>query len=142
MQDSNLVIKLQVFYDDHESNNPGLLAKRLKAAGHLFKQNINCVVRELRTVLLRNRHGIDTFVSCLLMIDGSITLITSPTIFIASGTASYVLEYKLSSEYVRHHHTCMNAIFVMSRILLKTIICESRTSLLCNVGKPVKSQLE
>ena len=61
---------------------------------------------------------------------------------IGSGTASYVLGSELSSEYVRHHHSPMNAIFVMSSILSKTFRCESRTSLPCKVNKPVKLQLE
>ena len=81
-------------------------------------------------------------VSCLLLIGVSITLITCLTLFIGSSTASYVLWSELSSEYVRHHHARMNAIFVMNSILLKTFVCESRTSLPCNVGKPVRLQLE
>ena len=63
---------------------------------------------------------------------------------IGSSTASYVLgsDSELSSEYVRHHHCPMNAIFVMNSILSKTFICESRTSLPCKVSKPVQLQLE
>ena len=43
---------------------------------------------------------------------------------------------------MRHHHSGMNAMVVMSSILSKTFICESRTPLPCKVGKPVKLQLE
>ena len=81
--------------------------------------------------------GINTNVSCLLLIDESLTLITSPTLFIGSSTAYYVLQFELSSEDMRHHHTRIKAIFVMNSILSKAFMCKSRTSLPCKVGKPV-----
>ena len=85
---------------------------------------------------------IDTFVSCLLFLDGSKTLITSLTLFIGSSRVLYVLRSELSSECVKHNHTRMNSIFVMNSILSETLMCESRTSLPCNAGKPVRLQFE
>ena len=81
--------------------------------------------------------GINTNVSCLLLIDGSVTLVTSLILFVGSSTAYYVLQFELSSEDMRHHHTRMKAIFVMNSILSKAFMCKSRTSLPCKVGKPV-----
>ena len=73
--------------------------------------------------------GINTNVSCLLLIDGSVTLVTSLILFIGSSTAYYVLQFELSSEDMRHHHTRIKAIFVMISILTRMFSCESRISL-------------
>ena len=81
--------------------------------------------------------GINTNVSCLLLIDGSVTLVTSLILFVGSSTAYYVLQFELSSEDMRNHHTRIKAIFVMNSILSKAFMFKSRTSLPCIVGKPV-----